>query len=313
MGSKILFMGTAGDNFVVAKQLRASAGIILNLSGFQFHIDPGPATLIRAIENQINLRENTAVLVSNSEVINCNDINVEVNTMTHSGLDKKGVLICNESLVKGNDKIHPFLTSKHKNYVERVIALEPGQKVGVENVEIHALKTNNEDSTALGFKFYTPHFILSYTGDTGYSDDVVRQYFGSDIIIMNVPFPRGIESEYNLNVDDVVKIIKKVNPKLVILTHFGYKMLKADPIYEAREVQRVTNCQVITAKDGMLIVPDEYSAKSRQQMFSGLKEFKSHELDETKSTEKPSFEQETTEKGEEEQVGLNQFNDSETN
>ena len=35
-------------------------------------------------------------------------------------------------------------------------------------------------------------------------------------------------------------------------------MLKADPLNEAREIQRVTGVQTIAAKDGLLISPESY-------------------------------------------------------
>jgi hypothetical protein len=45
-------------------------------------------------------------------------------------------------------------------------------------------------------------------------------------------------------------------------------MIKADPLYEAREIQRRTNVQTIAAKDGMVINPATYSAKSRNKTLN---------------------------------------------
>ena len=85
-------------------------------------------------------------------------------------------------------------------------------------------------------------------------------------------FPAGENSDDHLNSDDAVKIIKSVNPKLAIITHFGVKMIKSDPMYEGREIQKKTNVQVISAKDGMVINPISYSAKSSQKRLSSYKE-----------------------------------------
>ena len=42
-------------------------------------------------------------------------------------------------------------------------------------------------------------------------------------------------------------------------------MLKADPLYEARGIQKKTGIQIISAKDGMTINPISYSAGLRQK------------------------------------------------
>ncbi len=67
------------------------------------------------------------------------------------------------------------------------------------------------------------------------------------------------------------KIINKVKPRLAIITHFGIKMLKADPLYEAREIQNKTGVQIISAKDGMTIDPISYSSGLRQKTLKMYK------------------------------------------
>ena len=77
-------------------------------------------------------------------------------------------------------------------------------------------------------------------------------------MILNVPYPRGRESEKSLNTDDAIKIISHVRPRLAIITHFGLEMIKADPLQEARDIQRITGVQTIAAKDGLAIAPQGY-------------------------------------------------------
>ncbi|MBC8444422.1 hypothetical protein H8D83_02435 [Candidatus Woesearchaeota archaeon] len=87
---------------------------------------------------------------------------------------------------------------------------------------------------------------------------------------MNVVYPSN-NKEKQLSSDDAVKIINKVKPKVVIITHFGIKMLKADPLYEAREIQKQTGIQIIAAKDGMVINPISYSTGLRQKTLNMYK------------------------------------------
>lgn len=269
MEPRIIFLGTGGESLVTARQLRACGGIIIQTDSYQFHIDPGPGSLVKAAEYDVNLRDNTAIVVSKNDLLHCGDINAVIDSMTYTGLDKKGVLICNKTLVEGTEKIKPYLQDFYSNCLERTIALSPGQRVGIEHIEIRALKAENSDPNALGFKFFTPRFVLSYSSDTKYKQEIVEAYKNSDILILNVTNPAKIKSD-GLNSEDAIRIIEKVKPHLAIITHFGVKMLKADPINEAREISKRTGVQVIAAKDGLQVNPISYSVQLKQKTLLGF-------------------------------------------
>jgi ribonuclease BN (tRNA processing enzyme) len=268
MGAKIIFLGTGGDALVVGKQLRASGGFILQINENQFHIDPGPGALVRAAQYDVNLRENTAVLVSHAHVNHCNDVNAVINAMTHAGLDKFGVLIGNKTVINGNAEEKPILTEFHKKCVEKVIAMEYGQKIGIDNVEIKALYARHSDMDTIGFKFITPEFTLSYTSDTEFSNDLAKFHEDSDIMVINVVYPSDIKEKYNLNSEDALKLINKVQPKLAILQHFGIKMLSVNPLHEARELQKRTKTQIMAAKDGLSLDLMPYLRKPSQKKLT---------------------------------------------
>lgn len=274
MQPKIIFLGTGGDITVVGRQRRASGGIAIRVEGYQFMLDPGPGTLVKARDFGVNIRSTTAVLVSHSHLTHSNDLNAVISAMSYDGLDRKGVVIAAESVINGSvhDEIRPVLTNHAAECVERVISLKPEQRVGIETIEIHALKTKHQDSTNIGFKFFTPQFVLSYSSDTGYSSDIAEQYKNSDILVLNVVNPKEDRSKENLNVEDCIKILNKTKPRMCVMTHFGNRMLDSDPIYQAREIQRETGVQVIAATDGMEISPTSYSAQLRQKTLNLYKE-----------------------------------------
>jgi len=270
MSSQIVFLGTAGDSSVAARQLRSSGGIIVRIDEIQFHLDPGPGSLAKAREYGVNLRDNTAILVSHGHINHCNDLNIVIEAMTLSGLDKRGLLIGNKTVIQGIENYRPYLSRFHKDLLEKVIILEKGQKVGIETVEIHALSADHTDPETIGFKMFCPRFTLSYTSDTKYNKELVEELKGSDILILNVPYPGENAENLNLDTKYAIKIIEKIKPRLAVITHFGLSMLKADPIIEAREIQRETGIQTIAAKDGLMISPESYSAKSPQHRLSNF-------------------------------------------
>jgi len=257
--ASIIFLGTAGSSAVMNKQLRASGGIILVVQDLQFHIDPGPGALNKAKEFGVNLNHNTAVLVSHHHLNHCNDLNVVVEAMTHGGLEHRGIVLGSKSVFQPTENSHPFLTRYHQNQLDKVIPMDKNHKVGIELVEINSLSAEHTDPSALGFKFYGPKFTLSYSGDTNYNQKIVEEMSGSDIVILNVPYPGNKGAGLNLDTASAIKIISQVRPKLAILTHFGLEMLKADPLVEAREVQRITGVQTIAAKDGLLVSTEHYN------------------------------------------------------
>lgn len=267
IASSIIFLGTGADPYIVGKGKRSAAGIILQINDNQFHIDPGPGSLLMAKQMELNLRATTAILVSNTDIYKSNDLNVVIDAMTYSGFDKKGVLITNKSVIHGSEKNHPVITNFHRDCLERFIVLGPEKRVGINEVEIQALKTSSNESHSIGFKFYTPDFTLSYSSVTKYSAEIAEQYKNSGILILDLANPDK-DNNKGLSRDDVIKIISRVSPKLVLLTGFGNKMIEADPLYEAREIQKETGVQIIAAKDGLVISPGSYSAHEGQRTFS---------------------------------------------
>lgn len=267
MHSRIVFLGTAGNLGVVSKQSRSSGGFVIQLDDTQLHIDPGPGALTNAALSGINVRGHSAILVTHAHLNHCNDLNALINAMTLNGLDSHGVLIAPESVVKGNDQLKPVLHEHFAHHLEKIIIAQPNKKIAIENIEINPLAAKHADSHALGYKLFTPEFVLVYSGDTSYASDLGDLYAGADILIVNCQHP-GKSKEPGLCSADVVKILKKAQPKLCILTHFTQKMLDAKPLYEAREIQKQTGITVIAAEDGMTLDPVAYSAELKQKTLN---------------------------------------------
>ncbi len=256
--AQLIFLGTAGSSAVVSRQWRSSGGIIIRKDDLQIHLDPGPGTLNKAKEYGINVHHTTAALVTKNSVNHCNDINAVVDAMTHGGIEHRGIILGCKTALQPSDGSSPFLTETSRSMVEKIIPLEKNHKIGIEVIEIHALPSESDEENSIGFKFFFPKFTLSYTGDTTITDDLLEELMGSDILVLNVPYPGNKAQGQNLDTETAIKIVSHVRPRLVIITHFGQDMLKADPIQEAREIQRITGVQTIAAQDGLVVSPGSY-------------------------------------------------------
>ncbi len=264
MESKLIFLGTGGGKYVPSKQIKATGGIIFRYNDTQIHIDPGPGSLIKAKEYGVNPRNTIAILTSHAHLNHCNDVNAVISAMTYAGEDKHGVLVSSKSVVEGIKDGTPFLTKYHASCLEKIMPVEEGQKIAINDVEIQATKCKHQDQTAVGFKITTPHFTLGYVGDTDYLQQIEKDFSKTDILILNVLDPFHYKTKGNLNSEEAVKIINKVRPKLAIIQHFDIKMINVNPLYEARDIKRQTKIEVMAARDGIVINPMLYSKRQRQ-------------------------------------------------
>lgn len=256
--SRILFLGTAGDSSVVGKQLRSSGGMILQFEDDLLYLNPGPGSLVRAKQYGINLRNITGILVSDNQMKHANDINAVISAMTHDGLDPKGVLITNKTVIEGDEANQGFLQERERSFVERIIALSKGERAGIKDIEIKGITAKNNDKNALGFKIKTENFTITYTNHTSLDKKIMKNYENSDILILDVDYPMGGEHSDGLSSDNVIEILKNTTPKLAIITGFGIKMLNADPLQQAREIQKASKIQTMAATDGLVITPENY-------------------------------------------------------
>jgi len=265
VSSSITFLGTGGDATVIGRHLRSSGGFVVTYGDNQFHIDPGTGALVKAFEHGINPRATTALLVSHAHINHSNDTNAMISAMSYGGFDKKGVLIANRTVIEGTQEILPCITKYHRECLERVVMLDEGQRVGINEIEIIALKARHSEPNTIGFKILTPEFTIAYSSDTKFFQEMAEEYKNSSIIILNVVSPIRNNSRHNLCSEDAVQIIKSTKPQLAIIQHFGIEMIKSDPLYIIREMQKQTGVHIIAAKDGMCINPLSHSADRGQK------------------------------------------------
>ena len=203
MPSQIIFLGTAGDSFVLSKQERLAGGIIIQAENTQLHLNPGPGALVAAALARIDLRKTSAVIVTDNSLLHAHDTNAIIDIMTSGCFDTKGLLLAAKTaLTQENQEIMPRISKEYQNAVERIVLLQEETRISYNDVQVETIKIKNTDKAAVGIKIITPHFSLGYTGKTKYTTKLYEQFIDVEVLIVDLPLYHEEKKEDGLSVEE---------------------------------------------------------------------------------------------------------------
>lgn len=250
---KITFLGTGGGRFSAISQRRMTGGFrIDNLNGKNYHVDPGPGALVRTYQFGFDPRNLDGVFVSHAHTDHYNDAEILIEAMTRGMTKNNGIIMGSESVYDGYKKWGPAISNYHKSKSQNIV-LKPGEIKKTENFTIKGTKTIHGDPTGVGFQMKADGITLSYTSDTKYFKELHKYHEGADILIASVLRPGTKSIKGHMCTNNFANLINEIEPKLAIMTHFGFKMLNNDPIKEAKKVMKKTGVKTIAAFDGLKI------------------------------------------------------------
>jgi phosphoribosyl 1,2-cyclic phosphodiesterase len=248
----IKFVGTAGARFVVAKQLRSSGGLWFSLQGVNLYMDPGPGALVRALSSKPKLDPTRldGILLSHKHLDHSGDINVMIEAMTEGGYAPKGVLFAPQDALDQDPVIFHYV----RGYVGQIQTLRENSTYTLGNLKFSTAARHRHSVETYGINFHLPEGTLSYITDTKFYPGLLSQYPG-EILMMNVVLlteapERKID---HLSLVDVKRILGQTKSRVVVLTHFGMRMLQAKPWEIAEQLSAETGKKVIAARDGMTL------------------------------------------------------------
>ena len=242
----ITFLGTAGARFMVTKQLAASGGMWLNLSGTEILIDPGPGSIVQSTKRKFKAEKLSAIILSHRHLDHSADVNIMVEAMTNGGFNRHGWLFAPADALDTEPVIFSYL----KSYVEGIAVLEEGKSYTIGNVSFHTPLRHIHPVETYGMVFQTAKHAFAYIADTRYFDSLSQKY-ASELLIINMVLMEPRPPIDHLSVPDVERIIKEIRPKVAILNHFGMGVWQARPWEIAQRMSAQTGVNVIAARDGM--------------------------------------------------------------
>jgi phosphoribosyl 1,2-cyclic phosphodiesterase len=232
---------------MVANQILASGGLWLNLAGVELLLDPGPGTLVQASKRKLRASKLEAIILSHRHLDHSADVNIMIEAMTEGGLKRRGALFAPRDALEEDPVILHYLRS----YLERIEVLEERRSYRIGEVSFHAPVRHHHPVETYGLVFETPRHTISCLVDTRFFEGLCLHYKG-DLLILNVVRLEPGGPFDHLSAAEAGEIIKRLQPKVAILTHFGMTMWRAKPWEVASRLSDETGVRVIAARDGMI-------------------------------------------------------------
>ncbi len=274
--NRIVFLGSGGGRHMVATQVRRTGGLFVEFGSgedaFAFCIDPGPGALVHSIALGLKPEKWKGIVVSHNHIDHVNDANAIIDTITtHSSDDKKDknypFFVGEEhcfSVAKGKDEPYPCITKYHQSLIKKLFAMNAGDSAKIGNLEILATKALHYTHN-LGYVVKYGTLKIGYPADGSYYAGQEKHFGGCDVLILNVPWPKGYDAPKNIHMtlDDAISLVKAIQkkPKLVVISHIAPAMLRANLFKQEKILADATKCKVISANDFMELDLDTLQTK----------------------------------------------------
>lgn len=253
-GDYIQFLGTAGARFAMAKQVRSSAGVFLNLCGKRLLLDAGPGTLVRCavVDPDIDVFQLDGIILTHSHIDHSNDVNCLIDAMTGGGLWKRGVVFAPGECLEGD---HAVVLRYLRSFPSEIVTLTERGAYALGDVAFRTSCRHDHGVETYGIRIQLPNRNVSFLIDTKFFPQLIDEYQGTDILIVNVVrfSPQDAPHALHLCLDEVKVLVSEIKPAKTILTHFGMTLLKAGPEEQAKRLADDLGCDITAAFDGRIV------------------------------------------------------------
>lgn len=258
--TELTFLGTGGGRFTTISQLRQTGGLYLRDRSLRCNIDPGPGSLVHMHRYGLDPTKTDSILVSHSHLDHCSDAPVLLEGITRAGLDRKGTLVAPTSAFDHTKQadgrgVGPIFAPHHKKMAKTLHKVKPGDKFQLNGLyDVEATRQFHSDPTTVGYKMRLTHGTFSYIIDTQFDERLIEQHRDARVIVCQMTRGGSARIPWHMCTDDVERIAEAIQPKLLLLTHFGYKTLKEnDPGVWAQRITDRTGVNTIAGRDGLRV------------------------------------------------------------
>lgn len=261
--TQLTFLGTGGGRFTTIRQARNTGGLYLQDKGFRANIDPGPGALVHMHRYGLDPLKTDAILCSHAHPDHWTDLTVLLEGMTRGGIDRKGTLAAPRSVLRGTLDVDdlplgPVVSPRHQGQVERLVEVSAGSEIDFGPHKVTATKQDHSDPDTVGFRADLTHGSISYIPDTQYFDGLSEPHKGARVLVCQMTRGGSDRIPWHMCTDDVAMLVDEIQPKLCLLTHFGFKTLRdGDPSRWAKQITAETGVMTIAGQDGLQLTLGE--------------------------------------------------------
>ncbi len=246
---RVKFLGTAGARYVMATQLRSSAGTYMEVQGKRLVLDPGPGTLVRMAKARPRLDPSKIdlIVLSHIHLDHSGDLNALLDAMTEGAKRKRGILLAPSQAVEGEDRVvFRYLL----NAVE-IIRMEPEEKYRIGELELETSCPHQHGVETYGVKIPFKGGKLCFVVDTAFFEGLKTCYRDCSHLVVNTVLRECRAEIKHLCLQNVEELALSIKPRLLIMTHFGMSMLRAKPWELAERMSARTGIEIKAASDGL--------------------------------------------------------------
>lgn len=238
---------------------RAASSILLELAGYRLLLDCGPAALNRLVGRGVDHRSLDAIFISHFHLDHTLDLWAWLFTAAYADFQPTRPVRIYAPL--GFERLHRSLKQAYGPEVDppqgkiQVVMFDPAPGGGwlasphLPEVSVAAAPVVHRPES-IAFRLEANDFSLVYSGDTGWSDDLVELAQGVDWLILEATRPDDNPVGGHLTPSEAGSLARRAGAKNLLLTHLSAKHGTRDP---ARAAQRTFNGPVIAAADGLVI------------------------------------------------------------
>lgn len=258
--TELTFLGTGGGRFTTISQLRQTGGMYVRDQGLHLNLDPGPGALVHMHRYGLDPTKTDAVLVTHAHPDHWTDAPILLEGITRGGLDKRGALLAPRSVLRGTTDtdgrpLGPVITRFHQEMMGQVHEVSAGQSVTLNGMyEVTATRQIHSDPDTVGYRLRLTEGMMSYIPDGIYYDGLAEQHKGSRLVVCQMTRGGDDAIPHHMCTDEVLRLADEIRPRLLLLTHFGYKTLKeGDPGVWAQRITDKTGVPTVAARDGLRV------------------------------------------------------------
>ena len=108
-----------------------------------------------------------------------------------------------------------------------LVELEPCITASVDAMRVLPFRARHgeTDGAFFSYRFEMEDRVIAYSGDTEWTDDLIKAGAGADLFISEAYFYEK-QVKYHLNLATIIENLHRIQPKRLILTHMSEDMLK---------------------------------------------------------------------------------------